>query len=115
MESREIAEAGVRGRDDPDKSSAGEDIPRGPQLPSDAEGGERGVRMSNGVHTRMTKAQIHTSTEDTDSIHKLPMSNGAHAMTTRFKSRTSADDLDSRLFPPRRQEIYMTLRHLTFK
>ena len=114
MASREIAEAGVRGRDDPDKSSAGENIPRGPQLSSDAEGGDRGVRMSNGVHTRITEAQIHTSTEDTDSIHRLPMSNGVHVMTTRFKSRTSTDDRDSRLFPPRRQEIYIRLHSHNF-
>ena len=106
MGSRETPEAGVRGMDDPDKSSAGDDIPRGPQSHSDAEGGTDGVRKSNGVHTRVTKAQVHTSTEDTDSILQFPMSNGVHTMTTRSKFRTSTEDVDSRPVPPRRTEIY---------
>ena len=109
MSSRETPEAVVRGGKVPDKSSAGDDMPRGPQHShshTDDEGEERGVRISNGVHTLTTRAQVHGSNEDTDSIVQLPMSNGVHTMTTRFKARTSTQDTDPRTNPPRHQEIY---------
>jgi len=106
MSSRETPEAGVRGEKVPNKSSAGDDILRGPQISDDEDGEEREVRASNGIHTLTTRVQVHASNQDTDSIIQPTMSNGVHAMATRSKFRTSTDDRDSRAIPPRRMEIY---------
>ena len=107
-----MAEAGVRGGSKfLDKSSAGDDMLRGPKSHSDDEVEERENRVPHGVHTLTTRAQIHVSAsnEDIHSIDKLPKSNGVHAMETRSKFRTSAEDTDYRHIPPRHAEFHIFL------
>ena len=108
MSRKEAVEAGVRGEQDPGKSSVGVDILRGPLPHEKRDRGERETRKSHGVHIVTTQAQVHASSHDgnMDSNSQVPMSSGIHAMTTRPKMHTSADAVDDHVSPTRRQEIY---------
>jgi hypothetical protein len=99
MSSREPAESGVRGKKDPGKSSAGDDLLRGPRTSADRNvGGQEPTRKLPDSHSMTTRAQIHTAArkEDMDSIISvsIPDEDGVPAMVRRSKTRTSADVLD---------------------
>jgi hypothetical protein len=105
MEEQGIIEAGVRGRQAPDKTSAGDDIPRGPVIhPPEREYERQGTRRTQGVHTVTTQAQIHVNgsdSDDPDAITQLPPVGGVHSMVTRAKGHMSADGPDPHLSLPR--------------
>ena len=101
METQGVVEAGVRGRQAPDKTSAGDDIPRGPVTNPSERGHERqGHRRVQGTHTMTIQAQVHANgsdSDDPDAITQLPPASGVHSMVTRAKGRLSADGPDSNL------------------
>ena len=88
------AESGVWGSKGPDKSLAGDDMPRGPPSIVSDGGRERGARRTRGDHVVITKAQVHAVNDDTD-IDDIPASKGTRGMHTRSKTRIAAETIDS--------------------
>jgi hypothetical protein len=117
MEVQVSVDSGVRAKQGPDKSSAGDDILRGP-LPNQPDRGleRQGPRRTQDSHLVTTQALVHAAgadMEDTDTITHLPPSSGVHGMLTRAKAHTSADVLDPNLSlarPPFRNDDVFTVR-----
>jgi hypothetical protein len=110
MDVQNRTEAGVRDKNKPDKTSAGDDLLRGPRkCPADLEVGKR-LGKTQGVNTVVTEAQIHAVAQGgTDSVTPATMDSVARGMVTRSHAPAYTDEIDPSLPQPSGRDSTMPI------